>query len=134
MKNLYTIFKIPYEANLLDIAKAYQTNCLNNPSLIFYYTKIFKILVCPPYKLIYDSMLFHTDIHNLYYLDSSLTEDEEYELGFIINWIEDFRDLVYDAKFLVNNSNHLAVLETWYDQIESILFDLRGAIRSFYLN
>lgn len=133
MKDLYSIFDIPYHASLLDIAKAYQNKCRKNPASVFYYTKIFKILVYTPYKLIYDSMLFHIDVRTLFYFQSSLTEEKEYELAMVISWIDDFKDFVYDSKYYCDNYVYLELLDDWFNELVYILDRLKEHIQGFYL-
>ena len=134
MKNIYSVFNLQANASILDICRSYQKKCMLNPNNIFYYTKILEILSSYSKRLIYDAMLFQVDIFlltNCYHYE--LREEEEYELAHMISWIEDFREYVYDLKFLVDDIQTLALLESWYDQVENILFELKGAIKSFYL-
>lgn len=135
IKNFYSVFQINNGASLLDISKAYQRLCILNPSKIFFYTKIFKILSFPHYKIIYDSMLFQVDFRILFYLESwILNEEEEYELAQVISWLEDFREYVYDSKYFMKNESYFALLENWYNELETILFHLKNSIQTFYLN
>lgn len=134
MKNIYSIFGLHANASILDVCKSYQKKCLFNPNKVFYYSKILEILVSYPKRLIYDALLFQVDILVLAdYYHFDLSEEEEYELANIISWIEDFREYVYDSKFLITNEQYLALLESWYDKMEQILFELKSAIQSFYL-
>ena len=134
MKNIYSILSLDANASILDICRSYQKKCMLNPNNIFYYTQILEILGSYSKRLIYDAMLFQVDIFllaNCYHYE--LQEEEEYELAHIISWIEDFREYVYDLKFLVTDAQYLILMESWYDQMENILFELKCAIKSFYL-
>ena len=135
MKNLYSIFHIPYQASVLDICKSYQKLCVNHPKFIFYYTKVFKILALPTYKALYDAIYFNIDLRFTIHLNNEyLNEEEEYELASIISWIEDFREYVYDTKYFCDDLRYLEILENWYDEVETILFQLKNRIETFYLN
>ena len=52
---------------------------------------------------------------------------------YIISWMEDFRDFVYDAKFFFTNPLYLNYLEAWYNQMESILMHLKSLVKTFHL-
>lgn len=135
MKNIYSIFKINLSSSLIDICLSYQKLCFQNPQYIFYYTKLFKILINDNYRAIYNAMFTHSDMRfwmNFPFLQ--LEEEDEYVLANIIHWLEDLREFVYDTKFCANNLNYSLTLENWYNEMEEILFVLRGKIKSFYLN
>ena len=132
MKNLYQVFNIPVNASLLEIRKSYQYLCVLNPSYIFYYTKILKILSYSPYRLCYDAALLNCDIRILYQYISSLEEEEEYTLALFISWIEDFRDFVYDLRY--DYKKWQDKLDEWYDEVEVILVHLKERIETFYLS
>ena len=134
MKDLYAVFHVPYKASLLEITKAYFNQCLKNPSSCFYYTKIFKILACTPYKMMYDSLFFQIDIRTMTFFQVSLSEEEEYELAHVIALLEYFMDLVYDSKYFYQHSNYLNELDSWYNELVSIIDDLKRQIKSFYLS
>ena len=135
MKNLYQELHINIQASLLQICQAYQTLCTKNPQKIFYYTKILNILPNQKYKLIYDAMLTGRDIRLVYYYSSLfILEEEEFVLAEVITWIEQLREFVYDTKFFTYHSLYLEKLEEWYDELESILENLKSHIKSFYLN
>ncbi len=134
MKDFYTIFNINYRSSLVSICYAYQKKCLENPSLIFFYTKILKVLTNPQYKIWYDSMLLQIDFRFFLYQPTfTLDEDDEYELALIISWMEDFREYVYDTKYIIQDSYYLTCLEEWYNELENILFYLKSCIQNFTL-
>lgn len=136
MRNLYIILGISNNSSLVDICRAYQFKCKINPSSIFYYTKIFKILVNPKSRIIYDAMLWQVDIRLLFsYSDRyNLDPEDEYELAFIIGLIDYLKDYFYDTKYFINNNDYLTKLELWYNELVNILDQLRGEIKTFYLN
>lgn len=134
MKNLYSILGVTNHASILDIAKAYQNKCMKNPSACFYYTKIFKILAYTPYRLVYDSLLFSIDIRTLAFLQTSLNEEEEYELALVIHLIDYYKDSIYDSKYFYHHPEYLKLLEDWYDDLVNILDYLKENIQSFYLS
>ena len=135
MKNLYQELHIDVHASLLQICQSYQTLCTKNPQKIFYYTKILNILTNQKYKLIYDAMLTGMDIRLVYYYSSSvILEEDEFMLAQVISWIEQLREFVYDTKFFTYHSLYLKKLEGWYDELESILENLKSHIKSFYLS
>ena len=135
MKDFYAVFNISYQASIVDICQAYQNRCMANPAMVFYYTYIFKILAVKKYKLVYDAMLWQTDIRLLFQLENfDLNEEEEYELANIIFWIEDFREYFYDTKYFTSDFHYRQQLEKWYDELESILGHLKSSIQTFYLS
>ncbi|CDF12084.1 unknown [Mycoplasma sp. CAG:776] len=135
MKNIYSIFKINLSSSLVDICLAYQKLCFKNPPYIFYYTKLFKILINDNYRAIYNAMFTCSDMRFwITFPFWQLEEEDEYVLANIIHWLEDFREFVYDTKFGSNNINYSVILENWYDEMEEILFILKGKIKSFYLS
>lgn len=134
MKNLYSILGVANYASILDIAKAYQNKCMENPASCFYYTKIFKILAYVPYRLVYDYLLLSIDIRALAFLQTSLNEDEEYELAFTIHTLEYFKDFVYDSKYFFQYPKYLKLLDDWYNDLVNILDYLKNNIQSFYLS
>lgn len=134
MKNLYSILGVTDHASILDITKAYQNKCMENPASCFYYTKIFKILAYTPYRLVYDSLLLSIDIRTLAFFQTSLNEEEEYELAITIHLIEYFKDFVYDSKYFYHHSEYLKLLDDWYNDLMDILDYLKENIQSFYLS
>ena len=134
MKDLYAIFNIPYNASLLEITKAYLNLCLKEPTSIFYYTKIFKILACPFYKMIYDSLFWQIDVRFIFFLYRPLNGEEEHELAQVILLVDYFKDLVYDSKFFYQHPEYLKRLDDWYNELVYILDYLKEEIQSFYLN
>lgn len=134
MKNLYDVFNISYTNNLVAICQAYQKKCSFEPQNIFYYTKVLQILTTSPFKMIYDASLLRIDIRFFTNYDLVVNEEEEYELANIINWIENLRDAVYDTKYKTNNHDYTSNLEIWYNDLETILLELRHYIKSFYLS
>ena len=91
-------------------------------------------MIYTPYRLVYDSLLFSVDIRTLSFFQTSLNEEEEYELALTINLIEHFKDLVYDSKYYYNYPEYLKLLDNWYDDLINILDYLKKNIQSFYLS
>ena len=133
--NLYNLLSISYTANLLDICRAYQIKCQNNPAQTFLYTKALTILINKKQRLIYDAALFKINITTLINIPlyHEYLEIDECDLLPFIDWLENYLDFFYDTKYFTLNINYNMLIEKWYNNVFNILDYLKGFIESFYL-
>lgn len=137
--NLYSVLNVSSSAKILEICKAFQNKCLNNPANVFNYTKALAITINKNKRIIHDATYFGINLNillakeDIYDEILELTEEEEYELANFIDWLNDFRDLVYDTKYQIMDYNYHQLLEKWFNKIESISEELKSHIHNFYL-
>lgn len=136
MINIYKIFNIRPEANILSICNAFKNACLNSPKDTFKYTGFLDILINPNKKLMYDATLFHVDIRALvcnYDRYINLNDEEEYDLINFTLWLDTYKNVFYDLKYQTSNKDFISKVEAWYDKVDEMLENLKELISSIYL-
>lgn len=137
--NLYDVLSIKPNSKILEVCIAFQKQCLKNPQYIFIYTQALAIIINKQKRIIHDATSYKINLNlllqnsDIYDTILKLNEEEEYELANFIDWLNNFRDLVYDTKYQTFDYNYHQLLEKWYDKIEIISEELKNHIHSFYL-
>ena len=128
MPNIYKIFNILPDADIVSMVEAFKNACLNSPRDTFLYTNYLYILINPTRKLMYDASLFNIDIRtivNRYDDYIIISEEDEYTLLNFAIWLETYQNAFYDLKYQTSNKKFKQDVEAWYDKISEILNSLK---------